>query len=327
MGNDYILTEDNELYHSGIKGMRWGIRRYQNKDGSLTDAGRKRYNAEAEDDKKSKDEKPKKKSAKDMTDEELGRAITRARMEDEYNRLRPEQPASKPKFKDRLIEETIKPAVINAGRNLLQNTIEKIGKDLLKDKADPNSVEALTKVRDKLKLTKEIEKLKNGPEEDTNWDNMLKKQTYERNKKKYDAEDAAAEAKAAADRTKAEAEARRHKQQNRDARDRATDNKRKGDAAEARRRNIQDEFEFDDTDSTVFTGTVEGTGNSRRKSSSGGETKTKRTTVIDAEWWEDVGDTSTTSLARTDSYSSGRSYISGYLDTPIVSLPAPRDDD
>lgn len=31
------------MYHSGIKGMKWGIRRYQNKDGSLTPAGRKRY--------------------------------------------------------------------------------------------------------------------------------------------------------------------------------------------------------------------------------------------------------------------------------------------
>ena len=31
-----------ELYHHGIKGMRWGIRRFQNEDGSLTDEGRKR---------------------------------------------------------------------------------------------------------------------------------------------------------------------------------------------------------------------------------------------------------------------------------------------
>lgn len=31
------------LYHYGIKGMRWGIRRYQNEDGSYTSAGKKRY--------------------------------------------------------------------------------------------------------------------------------------------------------------------------------------------------------------------------------------------------------------------------------------------
>ena len=33
----------NELQHWGIKGMKWGVRRYQNADGSLTAAGRKRY--------------------------------------------------------------------------------------------------------------------------------------------------------------------------------------------------------------------------------------------------------------------------------------------
>ena len=34
---------DEELYHHGIKGQKWGVRRFQNKDGSLTPAGEKRY--------------------------------------------------------------------------------------------------------------------------------------------------------------------------------------------------------------------------------------------------------------------------------------------
>ena len=38
----YVKVYSDELAHHGIKGQKWGVRRYQNKDGSLTPAGRKR---------------------------------------------------------------------------------------------------------------------------------------------------------------------------------------------------------------------------------------------------------------------------------------------
>ena len=44
-----MLYEDNDfLVHHGIKGQRWGIRRFQNEDGTLTEAGKKRYGSTSE---------------------------------------------------------------------------------------------------------------------------------------------------------------------------------------------------------------------------------------------------------------------------------------
>ena len=56
---------DNELQHFGIKGMKWGVRRYQNKDGSLTPAGKKRY--DESDEEREKKEKSKKTKVKVAT--------------------------------------------------------------------------------------------------------------------------------------------------------------------------------------------------------------------------------------------------------------------
>ena len=37
------MIREDELYHYGVKGMKWGVRRYQKKDGTLTSAGKKKY--------------------------------------------------------------------------------------------------------------------------------------------------------------------------------------------------------------------------------------------------------------------------------------------
>lgn len=40
---EYAIIRSDELVHWGIKGQKWGIRRYENEDGTLTEAGKKRY--------------------------------------------------------------------------------------------------------------------------------------------------------------------------------------------------------------------------------------------------------------------------------------------
>lgn len=149
-----------ELYHHGVKGQRWGIRRYQNKDGSLTAAGQKRYDRDIrENNAKKKDNRikdleetgpdPKRwvkedlKRSKDVVDtnatlvKELKKIEESTTSKSKAKRLNLENMSDKElrdKINRELLEQQynklfadISPAQVSRGREILCNTLETAG--------------------------------------------------------------------------------------------------------------------------------------------------------------------------------------------------------
>ena len=77
--------DNMSLSHQGIKGMKWGVRRFQNKDGSRTAAGKKRESDLDAETKKIR--KTEVKNRRTMSDADIKKRIERLKLEKEYKSL------------------------------------------------------------------------------------------------------------------------------------------------------------------------------------------------------------------------------------------------
>ena len=111
---------ENSLYHHGVKGMKWGVRRTPVQLGHKTTSSKKKktglFSKSKQETKKktvvkSTEQKPKKKSVKEMTDQELNASINRMRLEQQYAQLTPKKASLGKRFVNSAINDVLVPEI------------------------------------------------------------------------------------------------------------------------------------------------------------------------------------------------------------------------
>lgn len=121
---------DNELYHHGVKGMKWGVRKTPVR--SSSGATRKRKSNTLSLFKKTtrnasvaKSSPAQTKSVKDMSDDELRRKIERVRLEQQYQQLNPGTVSKGRRIAKRVMNNVIVPAAEDLGKQVVKSFMAK----------------------------------------------------------------------------------------------------------------------------------------------------------------------------------------------------------
>ena len=121
---------DDSLQHYGIPGMKWGRRRYQNKDGTLTEAGKARKAKQVSSDDYNKAHT--KKSVKEMTNAELREKINRIQMEKQYSQLTKREKSTGEKMVQEILTNAAKQTVTNYVSKYMTKSLETIINNITK---------------------------------------------------------------------------------------------------------------------------------------------------------------------------------------------------